>query len=259
MKKKRRVLLIGGSGNLGSTIRKLDYFKNLDSPSEDDMNLHDRPSITKYLKNDYQLIINCAAKARMKECEENPSEAIKTNIFGTMNLVKEIMNYTKKTKKKIKIIHISTDCVYPSTKGNYSENDPLKPYNVYCWTKLCSESIIRLLENHIVIRTNFFNKEKIRFDTAATDVFTSKFEIQNLVKEIKNLSLTDFIGIVNVGKERDSDFNNIKKFMPTLKPCKREDINKNLSLEFVKDSSMNLSLLKKIKIKYKKIYDRDFD
>ena len=47
--------------------------------------------------------------------------------------------------------------------------------------------------------------------------------------------------------------------MPTLKPCKREDINKNLSFEFVKDSSMNLSLLKKIKIKYKKIYDRDFD
>lgn len=47
--------------------------------------------------------------------------------------------------------------------------------------------------------------------------------------------------------------------MPSLKPCKREDINKNLSFEFVKDSSMNLDLLNKIKSKYKKIYDKDFD
>ena len=259
MKKKRKVLLIGGSGNLGSTIRKLGFFKNLDSPSEDDLNLHNKLTISKYLKNGYELIINCAAKARMKECEENPSEAIKTNIIGTMNLVKEIMHYLKKSKKKIKLIHISTDCVYPSTKGNYSENDPLKPYNVYCWTKLCAETIIRLLENHIVIRTNFFNKEKIRFDTAATDVFTSKLEIHDFVREIKNLSLTNFVGVINVGKKRESDFNNIKKFMPSLKPCKREDINKNLSFEFVKDSSMNLDLLNKIKSKYKKIYDKDFD
>ena len=38
------------------------------------------------------------------------------------------MSYQSHHKKKIKLIHISTDGVYPSTKGNYFENSKLKPY-----------------------------------------------------------------------------------------------------------------------------------
>ena len=63
----------------------------------------------------------------MKECEKNPSKAIKVNIFGTLNLVKEIKKYEANFKKKMKLIHISTDGVYASIKGNYSVyNTPTK-------------------------------------------------------------------------------------------------------------------------------------
>ena len=95
------------------------------------------------------------------------------------------MSYEAISKKKIKLIHISTDGVYPSTKGNYSENSSLKPYNVYGWTKLCSEYIVKMLQNYIIIRTRFFDKTKIRFNTAATDIFTSMIEVNKLAKEIK--------------------------------------------------------------------------
>ena len=101
MIKTKKVLLIGGSGTLGSSIVKLRIFKNLDSPKKKRLNLLKKSSIGKFLKNDYNLIINCAAIARIRKCEENPIVAIKVNIFGTLNLVKEIMSYQSHHKKKL--------------------------------------------------------------------------------------------------------------------------------------------------------------
>ena len=247
MIKTKKVLLIGGSGTLGSSIVKLRIFKNLDSPKKKRLNLLKKSSIGKFLKNDYNLIINCAAIARIRKCEENPIVAIKVNIFGTLNLVKEIMSYQSHHKKKIKLIHISTDGVYPSTKGNYFENSEPKPYNVYGWTKFCSETLVKMLENYVVIRTRFFDKTKIRFNTAATDIFTSMIEVKDLVNEIKNISSTKFIGVINVGGRRKSDFVNYKKFKKNIMPCKRKDIVKNLGFKIAKDASMNLNLLKRLK------------
>ena len=152
-----------------------------------------------------------------------------------------------KNKNNIKKIN---NGVCPSTKGNYSENDKLKPYNVYGWTKLCSENLVKILENFIIIRTRFFDKKNIIYDTAAKDIFTSMIEIKKLTKEIKNISSTNFIGTINIGDKRRSDFLNYKKFKSKIKPCYRADIMKNLNFQIAKDSSMNLNLLKKIKKKY---------
>ena len=148
-----KILLIGGGGTLGTSIIKSKYFKNLDSPRKNNLNLLSSSSIEKFLKKKYNLIINCAAVARMKECEKNPLKAIKVNIFGTSNLVNEIIKYEKKFKKKIKLIHISTDGVYPSKKGNYSESDIPLPILVYGKQKLKIEKKIKLLtDNYCIIR-----------------------------------------------------------------------------------------------------------
>ncbi len=246
---KNKTLLIGGNGNLGSAIVKSKIFKNLHYPTKEKLNIAKRSNIQKFLKKNYNLVINCAAVARMKECEKNHKKAIKINVIGTLNLVREIVNYEDNFKKKIKLIHISTDAVYSSTKGNYTEKSLLKPYNVYGWTKLCSEYIVKKLKNYVIIRTRFFNKRKIRFKTAATDIFTSMIEIQDLVKEIKNISKKSFTGVINVGNKRKSDFDNYRIFKPSIKPCKRKDILKTLNFKIAKDASMNLDLLKKIKKK----------
>ena len=242
-------MLIGGGGTLGSTMIRSKIFKNLDAPSKKNLNLLYKSSIRKFINRKYDLIINCAAFARMKECEKYPSKAIRVNIFGTLNLVREIINYESIYNKKIRLIHISTDGVYSSTKGNYFEDSPLKPYNVYGWTKLCSEFIVKKLKNYVIIRTRFFDKSNIKFKTAATDIFTSMVEVQNLVKEIKYISKKNFVGIVNIGDKKKSDFENYKKFKPNIKPCKRKDIIKDLNFKIAKDASMNLNLLKKIKKK----------
>jgi dTDP-4-dehydrorhamnose reductase len=244
---KSKVLLIGSSGNLGSEIVKSKKFKNLDCPKKNRLNLLQKKSINKFLNKKYNLIINCAALARMKECEKNPNKAIKVNIIGTLNLINEIIEYEIKYKKKIRLIHISTDGVYPSINGGYSENDILMPYNIYGWTKLCSELIVKRLKNYVIIRTRFFNKKKIRFDTAAIDIFTSMLEVQNLVTEIKDISSKKFIGVINVGTKKKSDYENFKKYKADIRPCKRKDILKDIDFKIAKDASMNLNLLKRIK------------
>lgn len=251
MKKKNKTLLIGGSGNLGSEIIKSDLFNNLYFPSKQKLNIENSRVIYKELrKKNFDLIINCAALARMEYCEINPEKAIKVNIFGTMNLVEEIIQYQKQFNKKIKLIHISSDGVYPSTTGNYSEKSQTEPHNVYGWTKLYSEQIVKKLKKHVIIRTRFFSKNNIKFKTAATDIFSSMMEVQDLVKAIKKLSTKSFNGIINIGESRKSNFQIYKKYKKKIKPCKRKDIIKNLSFILAKDASMNLKLFNKINDKY---------
>ena len=59
----------------------------------------------------FHLIINCAALARIIDCEINISKAIRVNIEGTFNLVQEVLSHEIKTNTKIKFLHISNDGV----------------------------------------------------------------------------------------------------------------------------------------------------
>ena len=247
---KNKILLIGGSGTLGQKIVKSNYFKNLDYPNKKKLNISKKNNIRKILKNNYNIIINCAALARMKECEKNPKKAKLINITSSLNLVNEIKRYNLKNKKMIKLIHISTDAVYPSINGNYKESSKLKPYNIYGWSKYISEKIVKKLKNSVIIRTRFFDKKKIKFKTASTDIFTSMIEVEKLVKEIKKIINYNFKGVINIGDKKRSDFENYKKFKKSIKPCKRIDILKDLDFLIAKDSSMNINKLKKLKKNY---------
>ena len=249
LKKNKKILLIGGSGILGSAIINSKKFKNLDYPSKKKLDLLKKDTIKKYLKKNYNLIINCAALARMKECEKNPSKAVNINIFGTANLVKEIINYQSKYKKEIKLIHMSSDGVYPSLKGNYKENSFLMPYNIYGWTKLSSEFIVKMLDDFIIIRTKFFDKNKIRFNTAPTDAFSSMMEVQDLVSNIANITNIKYSGVLNIGDKKRSEYNHYKRFSSLIRPCKRKDINKGLNFKIAKDSSLDLKFYNNIKNK----------
>ena len=251
MGKVKKVLLIGGSGNLGSEIIKSKIFKNIYAPSKNTLNLLNSKKIRKILATrKFNSVINCASLARMKYCEKNIGKAIANNIRGTFNLVKEILNYEQKYKKKIRIIHISSDAVYPSTRGNYKEESSLGPYNVYGWTKLASEFLIKMVKHHVIIRTRFYKKNLIKYKFSASDIYTSQIEIGYLPKYINYLIRDKFNGIINVGSNRKSDFKVYKNIKKNLKSFKRRDLIQKLKFNIAKDSSLNLSRFNKIKSKY---------
>ena len=154
---KNNILLLGGSGTLGSAILKYKK-KKIKYPNKKQLNILNTKKLEKYLfKNkNINLIIHCAAFARVKKCETNKKMAFNINVKGTNNIVKSIT----KIRKDIKLIFISSDAVYSSNKGNYKENDKLAPYNYYGKTKLLAEKKVKKFKKYIIIRTRFFNKEK---------------------------------------------------------------------------------------------------
>ena len=109
-----------------------------------------------------------------------------------------------------------------------------------------AECAVNTLSNYCIIRTSFFDPENIKFDDAATEAFSSKVPINYLVKAISILLDNDFVGTINVGRERKSDYEHYKEFKPEIKECKLEDIQKSVPFAFYKDCSMDINLWKKI-------------
>ena len=127
----KKILFTGGTGRFAKIfkLKKNNYI--IDYPSKKKFNIENFSSIKNYiLKNKPDYLIHCAALSRpMKIHEKDISKSISINIIGTSNIVNIC------SQLNIKLIYFSTNYVYPGTKGNYSENDPVLPINNYAISK----------------------------------------------------------------------------------------------------------------------------
>ena len=69
----------------------------------------------------------------MKLHEKKIDLSISLNIIGTSNIVIAC------AERKAKLIYFSSSYVYPGKKGNYNEDDPVKPEMNYSRSKLGGE------------------------------------------------------------------------------------------------------------------------
>ncbi len=244
-KNKKNFLIIGGGGNLGSYIIKYKKKFNLSYPPKNKLNILKIKTILGNINKDINVIINCSGFARVRACEENPKKAFEINATGVNNLVKAISISEKKFNTKILLIHISTDAVYESIHGNYREIDKCRPQNIYGKSKLMGEKYVKKLKNYLIIRTRFFSKEKIKYKDAAIDIYTSMIEVKKLVNKIFILSLSNFTGIINIGGQRKSDYQILRKYKKLKKTTWRE-ISKKSNVFIAQDSSLNTERYKKL-------------
>ena len=78
---KYKILILGGSGNLGSVLKKKGFFKNQFFPTSKEINILNFKKLKKFIfDNKINLIINCAAIARMRECENNKKKSFNVNV-----------------------------------------------------------------------------------------------------------------------------------------------------------------------------------
>ncbi len=241
------ILLLGGSGNLGSAIIQSNKFKNIFYPKKNIVNILKKKKIVNFLiENKIQTIIHAAGLARVRDCEKFKKKANKINIDGTNNVVNSIIYIKKKLNINILLIYISSDAVYSSINGYYKETDRLRPYNHYGITKMKAEKKVRRLKKFIIIRTRFFNKNKIPFKYSASNIFSSSIEVNRLVSYIKFLIKKKFYGIINVGGKRISDYDNYKKYKKNLISCDKSKIFKELDFVIATDASLNINKLKNL-------------
>ena len=242
----KNALLIGGSGKLGSEIVKSKYFKNINAPEKKFLNLKNKKQIKKYLSRDINLIINCSGYTEIRKCEKFKKKAFDLNVVTTRNLVREIIYQNKMKVRKIKLIQISSDAVYAMTNGNYRENGRCNPKSYYGLCKLETEKAVKKINNFLIIRTRFFNKKNFQYNDAATDIYSSMIELNNLIKYIDLLIKKKIKGIINIGQRRNSDYNILKKYFKKIKKISRSSVQENTNTFITKDASMNIKKFLKI-------------
>ena len=129
---KNLILVTGGQGRFAKVLKKNNKFLKLYFATKKECNILNIKSLEKIIKKlKPKMILHCAGLSRPMDIhQKNIERSIDLNIIGTANVVKVCK------KNNIKIIYFSTGYVYEGKKGNYSENDPVKPFNNYGLSKL---------------------------------------------------------------------------------------------------------------------------
>tara|TARA_B100002051_G_C16737355_1_gene642026 strand:+ start:2380 stop:3432 length:1053 start_codon:yes stop_codon:yes gene_type:complete len=100
-------------------------------------------SVFKKFKPD--LIINFAAETHVDRSIEEPDEFLKTNLLGTLNLLKIALSYFQENNS-FRFIQISTDEVFGSLSPNdkaFTESHPYRPNSPYSASKAGADHLVR--------------------------------------------------------------------------------------------------------------------
>ena len=208
-----RILVTGGQGRFSNELKKIKPKYNFIYLSKKQLNILSLNSIKKNIKKfKPKIILHLAGLSRpMSIHDTNINKSIDLNIIGTANLVKICNEY------KIKIIFFSTNYVYPGTKGNYSENDPVLPWNNYGWSKLGAESAVQMYKNSLIIRACMTEKPFIH-KFAFSDVRSNFIFHEDLEKIF--FKIIKKKGVINIGGQTRSIYAFAKKYNKKVKKKK---------------------------------------
>ena len=230
---KKLILVTGGNGRFCKILKEKNKNLRLYFANKKECNILDIKSIDRIVKKlKPKIIFHCAGLSRPMDIhEKNILKSIDLNIIGTSNVTKVCK------KNNIKLIYFSTGYVYEGVKGNYSETDPVKPYNNYGLSKLGGECAVAMYKNSLILRITMTEKPfiyKKAFSNLKTN-FMYHEDLINILPKIINEK-----GILNVGGKSRSVYSfaklenkNVKKIL-----AKKKD--------FPLKQSLNLKKLNKI-------------
>ncbi|MCJ7605493.1 MAG: sugar nucleotide-binding protein, partial [Dehalococcoidales bacterium] len=165
-----RVLIIGANGMLGhklyqvlgpdfdvhgtirgdiSSISGYDFFDTARITAS--VNVTDTPKVAAVIESiKPDAVINAAGVVKSRETEAGVFENRRVNAMFPHEL------YGICSPRQIRIIHLSTDCVFSGKAGNYTENDPSDAEDTYGKTKFMGEISG---EGALTIRTSMIGRE----------------------------------------------------------------------------------------------------
>lgn len=175
----KKILIIGGNGQLGNCLNKLISEYALDYEFHftdyDTLDITNQKQINEYFS-EYEphYCINVSAYTAVDLAEQEKEKAFAINAEGVRHLAKAC------SEKGIDLIHISTDYVFSGdTNIPYSEDDFTNPLSVYGTSKLEGENLA--LENNpktIIIRTSWLYSEFGKnFVKTMLNLFSTKNEL----------------------------------------------------------------------------------
>ena len=224
-----KILVTGSDGRFGNILKKFKD-KRFIFRNKKELNILSNKSIKNNIKKfKPKTILHLAGLSRpMKIHDKDIIKSINLNIVGTCNIVKEASQFG------IKIIYLSTSYVYPGKRGNYREDDCLKPWNNYSWSKLGGECAVQMYKNSLIIRLCMTEKPFIHNKAYAN--VKSNFMFQEDAAKII-LKVLNKKGILNIGGSSQTIYSFAKKTNKNIKKIYSKG-------EFPKRTDMNLSKLR---------------
>ena len=167
----KKILITGGAGFIGSHVVRRFVTKypnyqifNLDALTyagnlENIADIEQLPNYT-FVKGDiidadfinnlfqqhqFDGVLHLAAESHVDRSITDPLAFVKTNVFGTMNLLNAAKNIWKDNYDGKRFYHISTDEVYGSlgAEGLFTETTPYDPNSPYSASKASSDHFVR--------------------------------------------------------------------------------------------------------------------
>jgi len=228
-----KIVVTGGTGRFATVLKKHKTKHELFYPTKSELDILDYKKIISYLKKFRpKILIHLAGLSRpMNIHQTDINKSIDLNIIGTSNITKACSDL------KIKLIYFSTNYVYPGLKGNYTEVDPVKPFNNYAWSKLGGEAAVHLYKNSLILRVSM-TEEPFIHKKAFKNVISNFLYHSEVVKILFKLLRKK--GIINVGGKKRSIYDFAKEQNIRVKKI---NMKKNT---LPKNSSMNLDKLRKM-------------
>jgi dTDP-4-dehydrorhamnose reductase len=145
-----KVLLVGGSGQLGTEIRTRWTDCEIASPSHEELDVEDTPALDAALDAlGPDAVVNCAAFHNVDRCESEPERAFAVNALAVARAARLCR------QRDVTFMTISTDYVFSGeTSRPYAEDDAPHPISAYGTSKLAGELLVDLLQSKaFVVRT----------------------------------------------------------------------------------------------------------
>lgn len=227
-----RILVTGGRGRLARELVMLD--SAIDAPDRGQLDFSRYDQVESYCgKKKYDVIIHAGALTN-KLTPGLDEQFILSNIIGTSNVVLWAM------RNDVRLIYLSSDYVYPSECGDYTEESVLFPVNRYAKSKLGGEMAVQLYDKSLIVRMSFYGE--LNFAKGCVDQFVSRLPVREAAKAVYTLAVDQHIvGVINVGtRSKRSVFEIINgEFNSSVEPCTRSD----LRIPYIAppDSSLNSS------------------
>ncbi|HZV77343.1 MAG TPA: dTDP-4-dehydrorhamnose reductase [Candidatus Babeliales bacterium] len=146
----KRVLLIGGAGQLGTAIRERWRECEIVAPSRAELDLADGPGLRAALERFApQVFVNAAAFHDVDACEHEPDRAFAINAAAVGTAARHARDCGAV------FVTISTDYVFDGeASAAYAEDCPPHPISVYGVSKLAGEYLVEALRMQaFVVRT----------------------------------------------------------------------------------------------------------
>lgn len=211
-------LITGGSGLLGTAFKPL--LPAALYPTSAEFDLRDPASIDRWLEGrTVATVIHAAAFTSPPKVDQDPLRALETNVLGTAYLARLAAIH------QWRLVYISTDYVFKGDRGMYREDDPVYPVNGYAWSKLGGECAVRLVPNHLIIRTSF-GPDVFPYPKAFSDQWTSRQSVTVTAGQMVALIESGADGTVHLGGPRRTVLEYAQSLEPALPvaPLARGDV-----------------------------------